>query len=271
MRPGGRRDRSGERAVGASEGPAGAHIHLAAQSSVAASWRDPLEAYRINYRGSLTVLSVLLEEAPRARVLLIGSSDAYGPGSPSGRALREDDAVSPASPYARSKAAAELLGGLATERGLSVVRVRAFTHIGAGQADHFVASSFARQVAEIEAKQRPPHILVGNLESVRDLLDVDDVVDAYARLLDAAVPPGVYNVASGHGVEVREVLEMLLELAGVDAEIEVDPARYREADHRVGDATKLRGATGWEPRIPLRETLAGVLAYWRERSRPPAS
>ncbi len=241
-------------------------IHLAAQSSVAASWRDPADAYRINYRGTLTVLSVLLDEVPRARVLLIGSSDAYGPGTPSGRDIRESDPLAPASPYARSKAAAELLGGLAAEQGLSVVRVRAFTHIGAGQSDHFVASSFAKQVAEIAAGQRPPRIAVGNLGSVRDLLDVNDVVDAYARLLDPAVPPGIYNVASGRGVAVREVLETLLDLAQVKAEVEVDPARYRKADYRVGDASRLRQATGWEPRIPLRETLANVLAYWRRRT-----
>jgi GDP-4-dehydro-6-deoxy-D-mannose reductase len=236
---------------------------------VASSWRDPLQAYRINYRGSLTLLDALLAEAPRARVLLIGSSDAYGPAGADGRPLRESDPLAPASPYARSKAAAELLGGLAAARGLGVVRVRAFTHIGAGQSDQFVASSFARQVAEIAAGLRPPRIAVGNLESVRDLLDVGDVVDAYIRLLDPSVPPGIYNVASGRGVRVREVLDTLLELAAVQAEVEVDPTRYREADHRVGDATKLRRATGWEPRTPLRETLAAVLDSWREQCRPP--
>lgn len=239
-------------------------IHLAAQSSVAASWQDPLEAFRINFLGSMTVLSAMEAEALDARILLIGSSDVYGPGQASGRLIRETDALEPDSPYARSKAAAELLGALAAERGQDVIRVRSFTHIGAGQTDRFVASSFARQVAEIAGGQREPRLVVGNLDSVRDFLDVRDVVDAYRRLLEPGVPADVYNVASGRGVAVREILDELLDLAGVKASIEVDPARFRKTDFRIGDASRLRAATDWKPRVPLRETLSGLLDYWCE-------
>jgi GDP-4-dehydro-6-deoxy-D-mannose reductase len=244
-------------------------IHLAALSSVHASWKDPLAAFRINFLGSMTVLSVMEAEAPQARVLLIGSSDSYGPGGASERAICETDPLEPESPYARSKAAAEILGALAARRGQDVVRVRSFTHIGAGQTDTFVASSFARQVAEIASGAREPRLKVGNLDSVRDFLDVRDVVDAYARLLEPEVPADVYNVASGRGVSVREILDELLDLAGVEASIEVDPERFRKTDFRIGDASRLRAATGWKPETPLRETLSGLLDHWRERTPAP--
>lgn len=239
-------------------------VHLAAQSSVQASYANPLEAFRINYLGSLTLLRVIAADASAARVLLIGSSDAYGDAGSGKRPIRESDPLRPTSPYARSKAAAELLGALAAaDRGLDVVRVRAFTHIGRGQTDRFVASSFAKQIAEIARGSREPRLAVGNLDSVRDFLDVRDVVDAYCRLLDPGVPPGVYNVASGRGVAVREILDTLIELAGVSPEIEVDASRYRPTDQRIGDASRLRKATGWSPAIDLRDTLAGMLDFWR--------
>lgn len=238
-------------------------IHLAAQSSVQASIDAPLDAFRINYLGSMTLLRVMADDAPAARVLLIGSSDAYGNIVAGERPIRESDPLSPTSPYARSKAAAELLGARAAERGLDVIRVRAFTHIGAGQTDRFVASSFAKQVAEIVEGVREPRLAVGNLDSVRDFLDVRDVVDAYVRLLDPAVPPGVYNVASGRGVSVREILDTLIELAGIAPTIEIDRARFRPTDRRIGDASRLRKATGWAPTRELRDTLAGMLAFWR--------
>ena len=238
-------------------------IHLAALSSVPASYADPLEAFRINYLGSMTLLRVIAAEVPRARVLLIGSSDAYGSTGSGEQPIRESDPLSPASPYARSKAAAELLGALAAERGLDVIRVRAFTHIGPGQTDRFAASSFARQVAEIVEGSREPRMAVGNLDSVRDFLDVRDVVDAYCRLLDPGVPRAVYNVASGRGVSLREILDTLTDLAGITPRIEVDPARFRPADRRVGEASRLRRATGWAPRIELRDTLSEMLQFWR--------
>ena len=242
-------------------------IHLAAQSSVQASMAEPSEAFRINYLGSMTVLGAVAREAPQARVLLIGSADCYGSGDSGQRLIPETDVLLPESPYARSKAAAEQLGAIACEHGLDVVRVRSFTHIGPGQTDVFVASSFARQVAEIAKGVREPRIVVGNLDSVRDFLDVRDVVNAYALLLDRKVAPGVYNVASGVGVSVREILGQLIEIAGVSPTLEVDPERFRPTDHRIGDASRLRDATGWAPEIPLRQTLAEMLDFWGSAAR----
>ena len=238
-------------------------VHLAALSSVAASLKDPASCFRANYLGTRCLLRGIAELTPAARVLLIGSSEQYDLSEPGAPPCREGDAMKPRSPYARSKAAAEQLGSEAARAGLDVVRVRAFNHTGAGQTDTFAAPSFARQVADIEAGRREPVLRVGNLESVRDFLDVSDVVEAYLALLDPSVPAQVYNVASGQGVTLRFVLDSLLELASVTARIEVDPERVRPTDWVVGDASRLRAATAWQPRIALRDTLSELLEHWR--------
>jgi GDP-4-dehydro-6-deoxy-D-mannose reductase len=238
-------------------------VHLAAQSSVAASWRDPGLTYRVNFLGSQAILGAALRHAPRARLMLIGSADQYGSSPPGAAPLDESAPLRPRSPYARTKAAADLLGAGYARRGLDVVRVRAFNHTGPGQSDAFVVSSFARQAAEIACGRRAPELRVGNLDSVRDFLDVDDVVDAYARLLDPGVPPGAYNVASGAGVRIGDLLDQLLACAGIAPRIEVDPERMRPLDVSVGNSDRLRAATGWAPGIPLARSLERLLAHWR--------
>ncbi len=245
-------------------------VHLAARSSVAESLKDPLACYRVNFLGTANLLHAVRTAAPRARVLLVGSGDQYGPAAADARPYVETDPLGPNNPYARSKAAAEWLGTLAAGEGLDVVRARPFNHTGPGQTDRFVASSFARQVAEIALGQREARMRVGNLESMRDFLDVSDVLDAYLALLDPAVPAAVYNIAGGRRIAVREVLDTLLELAGVDAEIEVDPDRWRPTDTLVGDASRLEKATGWTPKTPLRDTLGALLSDWTARLRSPA-
>ena len=242
-------------------------VHLAAQSSVAVSWRDPALTYRVNFLGARSVLHCTARHAPGARVLLVGSADEYGSSEPGAPPFTESSPLRPRSPYARSKAVADLLAAAYAREGLDVVRSRSFNHSGPGQSDAFVLSSFARQAAEIAAGRRTPGLRVGNLDSVRDFLDIADVVDAYARLLDRAVPAGAYNVARGIGVRIGDVLDRLLALAGVQARIEVDPQLVRPLDVSVGDATRLREATGWEPRIPLEESLENLLAHWRRTLR----
>ena len=145
------------------------------------------------------------------------------------------------------------------------MRVRPFNHAGPGQSDAFVLSSFARQAALIALSQIQPQLRVGNLDSVRDFLDVDDVIDAYLALSDPKVPTDVYNVASGRGVRIGDALDEILAIAGVKPEIEIDPERYRPTDHAVGNADRLRSATGWKPRTPLSRTLERLVQDWRER------
>ncbi len=240
-------------------------VHLAALSSVSESFEAAAEVYRVNYLGARALLRVARRDAPRARVLLVGSGEVYGPGVAGAPGFDEAASLRPGSPYARSKAAADLLGARFAADGLDVVRARPFPHTGPGQPDRFAVSSFARQIAEIEAGRRAPLLRVGNLDSVRDYLDVEDVVEAYGRLLDARIPAGVYNVARGTGVRLRDVLDALLGHARVRPEIQVDPARVRPSDALVGDASRLSRVTGWAPRVGLDDTLVRLLDDWRVR------
>ncbi len=237
-------------------------------SSVARSWQEPALCYRLNFLGTRSLLACARRVCPDARVLLIGSADQYSPASGAAAELRPFDEATPLrprSPYARTKAAAEGLGAAAARDGLDVVRVRAFNHTGAGQADAFVVSSFARQVAAIRAGRQSPVMRVGNLESVRDFLHVDDVIDAYVKLLDPAVPADVYNVASGLATSIQSVLDRLIDLAAIAARVETDPERYRPTDWLVGDASRLRKATEWRPRAPFDAILRELYEDWLER------
>lgn len=248
----------------ASERP-DAVVHLAALSSVGAARRDPWQAFRVNFAGARNLLAAVSRHAPRSRVLLVGSGESYGPLAAEAPPFDEGAALRPASVYGRSKAAADLLGAVWSARGLDVVRARAFNHSGPGQSADFVLASFARQLCEIEKEQQEPVLRTGNLESIRDFLDVRDVAVAYAALLDRSVPPGPYNVASGQGQRIGALLERLMQIVGVRAELRVDPARLRPADRSVGDATRLRRATGWAPRIAIDHTLASLADDWRQR------
>jgi GDP-4-dehydro-6-deoxy-D-mannose reductase len=240
-------------------------IHLAALSSVAGSMRDPGLAERVNIEGARSVISALEQHAPGARLLLVGSGDVYALMQPGDSPRTESDPLAPRSPYAKSKAEAEVLGNEAAARGLDVVRLRPFNHTGAGQTPQFVASDFAKQVTQIAAGRRAPEMRVGNLDSLRDFLHVDDVLDAYLGLLDRSTPADIYNVASGEGISIRDLLGMLCEIAGVAPEIETDPERFRPTDWAIGDASRLHAATGWKPTHALRDALVELVEYWRSR------
>jgi GDP-4-dehydro-6-deoxy-D-mannose reductase len=172
------------------------------------------------------------------------------------------------SPYAASKAAAELIGLQAwLGNGLEVVRARPFNHTGPGQRPDFVVPALARQVAAA-AVSGSRVLETGNLDARRDLTDVRDVVRAYRDLLERGAAGAVYNVCRGEAIRIEEVARRLLAVAGLDLEIVVDPARVRPVDvpELRGDASRLRAATGWAPEVPLDETLADVLAYWQRRT-----
>lgn len=244
-------------------------VHLAAISFVPDSMKDPDLTRRVNTLGAKHLIGALEQRVPGARLLLIGSGDQYARMEPGSPPRRESDPLSAGSPYARTKIEAEQLGEEAAARGLAVVRVRAFNHTGAGQAPLFVVSDFARQIAGISAGRREPQMRVGNLDSVRDFLHVEDVVDAYLDLLEPTVTPDVYNVCSGERTSIGQLLESLCELAEVKPRIEVDPERFRPADELVGDPSRLRAATGWKPRHSLRDTLRELLEYWEEEDGGP--
>jgi GDP-4-dehydro-6-deoxy-D-mannose reductase len=247
-------------------------LHLAGQSSVHLSWLDPGGTLRTNVLGLVNLVDALRRRGLRPPLLVVGSAEEYGPVGPEDLPLREDAPLLPASPYAASKAAQGLLAAeYARGLGLPVVRTRTFHHTGPGRGEAFAESSFARQIAEIEAGLRERVLLVGNLDSVRDYTDVRDVVRAYWALLDhaAELRGGVLNVCSGRGRKIRELLDVLLARAEVKVEIRVDQERLRPSDvpAQVGDPSLLRSLTGWEPRIPLERSLAELLDDWRARVR----
>jgi GDP-4-dehydro-6-deoxy-D-mannose reductase len=152
---------------------------------------------------------------------------------------------------------------------IHIVRTRGFNHTGPRRGEVFAESNLARQIAEIEAGLRPPVVYVGNLEAIRDYTDVRDMVRAYWLALEYGTPGEVYNIASGRGYKIRDVLEMLLRMASVDVDVQVDPQRLRPSDVEVliGDSTRFREITGWTPQIPFEQTLRDLLDYWRERVR----
>jgi GDP-4-dehydro-6-deoxy-D-mannose reductase len=258
---------AGRVADAVSEACPDAIVHLAAISFVPEAADNPEAVYRVNFLGARSVLEAARSISPGVRVLLVGSGHVYGVADPGAPAFTEGSPLRPDSPYAWSKAAADLLGGVYASRGVDVVRVRPFNHTGPGRPDHFVESSFARQIAEIEEGLRPPKLETGNLEAVRDFLDLEDVLDAYVRLLDREVPAGVYNVASGRGTSIQELLDMLLAQSFVRPTISVKRERWRPTDSCVGCAERLEKVTGWAPKVPMQKTLEHLLGGWRETVR----
>ncbi len=245
-------------------------FHLAASSSVASSWDTPTEMMQINVLGTLHLLEAMRQLELDATVVLACSAESYGQVAPAELPIREDAPFRPVSPYAVSKAAVDMLAFqyYQTFR-LRTVRLRLFNHCGPRQSDRFVVSALARQIAEIEGKVRPPELRVGNLEARRDFVDVRDVAPAYLLAGTRAQPGEVYNVATGEGRSIREIVDGLLNLTDAVIEVVFDPGRLRPAEipALVGDSSRFRQATGWAPAIPFEQTLLDVLGYWRQRIR----
>ena len=240
-------------------------FHCAGLPQVAESWRDTAAPLAANVVGTHRLLEAVRTLGSACRILVTGSAHVY---APSPAPIDEGHALRPASPYAVSKLAQEQLALVAAaEDGLQVIVTRSFNHTGPRQQPSFVAPSIARQIAAIERGDVEPVIRVGNLDAQRDLLDVRDAVRAYAVLIDAGIPGTVYNVASGVGRPVRAVLDALVARARVAIRVETDPERMRANDIPVliGDPSRLRETTGWQPEIPFDQTLDDLLAYWRQR------
>jgi len=236
--------------------------HLAALTHVGRSWNGPEEVLQVNTVGTMHVLQAAQVCTPMPRLLLVSSAEVYGAVDETSLPAREDTPLAPVTPYAASKVAAEFLGVQAhLAQGLPVVRVRPFNHVGPGQGPGFVVPSLAIRIVE-GLRRGGGTVPVGNLSARRDLTDVRDVVRAYRLLVEAGVAGEVYNVCSGRAVGVAELAERMLQLAGVELELVTDPELVRPVDVPVmyGDPSRLRAATGWEPRFELEETLADVLA-----------
>jgi GDP-4-dehydro-6-deoxy-D-mannose reductase len=241
--------------------------HLAALANVSDSWQDPTRTFEVNATGTLHVLEAARRLETKPRVLIVCSAEVYGTVAPDQLPINEDTPLRPVTPYAASKVAAEFLGLQAhLGHGLPVYRVRAFNHVGPAQSGTFVVSDLARRIAEAE-RDGTKILRVGNLSPRRDFTDVRDVVRAYRLLVEGGTPGEVYNVCSGQAIAIEELASRLLALAGVDLVLETDPSLVRPVDVPVllGDPTRIREAVGWEPVIPLDDTLRDVLADWRDR------
>ncbi len=243
-------------------------FHLAAQSYVPTSWRAPAETLTTNLTGQAHLFEAVRQLGLDPVIQIACSSEEYGLVLPDEVPITEDNPLRPLSPYAVSKVGQDLLGyQYFRSYGTKAIRTRGFNHTGPRRGEVFVTSNFARQLAAIEAGRREPVIKVGNLSAVRDFTDVRDMVRAYWLAVERGAPGEVYNIASGQGITIRELLDRLLAICEAEVRVEVDPERLRPSDVEVliGDASKFRAATGWEPRIPLEQTLRDLLAYWRSR------
>lgn len=242
--------------------------HLAAQSFVPTSWHAPTETISTNILGTLNIFEAVRAIGINPRILVACSSEEYGMVYENELPVTEENPLRPMSPYAVSKASADLLSyQYYMSYKLPILRTRAFNHTGPRRGEVFATSNFAKQIAEIEAGKRPPIIHVGNLKARRDFTDVRDIVRGYSLALEKGVPGEVYVLASGRSHAIEEILQILLELAGVKGEIQQDPSRLRPSDvpNLCGDAGKFRKHTGWTPQIPLKKTLQDLLDYWREQ------
>jgi GDP-4-dehydro-6-deoxy-D-mannose reductase len=236
--------------------------HLAGAAHVGRAWDRTASTFAVNVLGTHHLLEALRESALAVPMLIASSAMVYRPAA---EPLTESHPLVPANPYGVSKLAQELLAARGTADGVDVRIARAFNHVGAHQDPSFVASDFAKQIAEIEIGRREPTIFVGNLEARREVTDVRDTVRAYELLLARGQTARPYNVCSGHAIPIREVLDRLIAKARVPITVGVEPGRFRPHDVPLleGDPSRIREELGWTPSIPLDQTLDTVLQYWR--------
>ena len=239
--------------------------HLAGVAHVGNSWEHTYDTFAGNVLATHHLFDAIRRASLRPRVLITSSAFVY---APLDRAITEQDLVRPNSPYGTSKLAQEMLSTRAwQDDGIPALIARSFNHVGPRQSPAFVASSIAKQIAEIEAGRRAPTLLMGNMESERDIMDVRDTVRAYRSMMHSAKPGAPCNVCSGVPVRVRTLVELMTSQARVPIAIEQDPARFRPNDTPLvlGDNTRLTAETGWSPQIPLEQTVSDLLDYWRTR------
>jgi GDP-4-dehydro-6-deoxy-D-mannose reductase len=241
--------------------------HLAAITFVPDGERDFQGVLNTNLLGTKNLLDAIKQHSPQTKVLMVSSAEVYGDPWPGSLPYTEGSVLRPASNYGVSKAAADLLAfKYAHADGLDIVRVRPFPHVGPGQSDRFAISSFARQIAEIKLGRRDSKILVGNLEAKRDYSDVSDIVSGYRDALLNGKRGEAYNLCSGRSVAIGELLQRLIQVSEVQAEVEVDPDRVRPIDipDLYGSYQKAQKDFGWRPRIELDGTLTSLFAFWVE-------
>lgn len=239
--------------------------HLAAQSSVAVSWKKPQLTAEINIIGSINVMEALPDGV---RLVLIGSGEEYGFIHENACPIKETERLNPANIYAVSKVCAGMIGRIYHRAyNKDIVIVRAFNHSGAGQSETFVISDFCKQIAEIEKGLKKPEICTGNLSAKRDFTDVRDIVRAYRLLGEKGVSGKTYNVGRGKAVSIEYILNTAVGMSEVPITHRLDPQRLRASDIPViePDISEIYGDTGWTAEISVEQTISDTLEYWREK------
>jgi len=242
-------------------------LHLASFSSVAFSWKEPVQSFTNNTNIFLNLVDAVRRLNIRTRILSIGSSEEYGSVRDEDLPLREDHKLNPLSPYAVARISQEYLSMVYTEGfGIDIILTRSFNHIGPKQKKVFVVSSLAKQLADLQKSgEKSGTIITGDISIVRDFTDVRDVVDAYYRLLKKGKRGNIYNVCSGVGVSLKDVLTIMANHLGIEVNVVVDNSLIRPADNKtiIGSNEKIKRELGWKNRIPLDQSLREMLSYWR--------
>jgi len=241
-------------------------INLSSFSSVAESWAAPVACHEINYFGVLNLCLAIIEHVPDAKLIHISSLEVYGGNEDPTLCYNESSPLSPRSPYAVSKAGSELIiKQYGASHGLHYTMLRPSNHTGPGRKPAYVLSGFAKQLAEIKRGLRQPLLSVGNLSVYRDFVDVRDIVRAYGLVLTSdGADQQIFNVCSGSSYSISGLLDRMIDAAGVNVEIKIDPGRFRPADANYirGNNSKIEDVTGWRPEIPIETTLQDLLAFW---------
>ncbi|MBS1746655.1 MAG: GDP-mannose 4,6-dehydratase [Bacteroidetes bacterium] len=244
-------------------------LHLASSSSVFKSWQHPADVFINNNLSFLTILDAVKESGRNIRILSTGTSDVYGISANTNPHIKETAALHPANPYAVSKASQELMAKVYVDSfGIDIIQTRSFTHFGPFQNENFVLAKFAKQLTLIKKGLQPPVLTTGNIDITRDLSDVRDVVNAYELLLKKGKSGEIYNVCSGKGIHLRDVLLLMQKKLNVDVEIKPNETLFRKGEIQsiIGDNEKIFIDTGWQPTITLEKSIEDLLDYWDEQT-----
>lgn len=248
-------------------------LHLASYSSVAYSWKNPVASFVNNTNIFLNLVDQIRALKLSCKMLSVGSSEEYGNVEPKFLPLREDLPPKPVNPYAIARVSQEMLSQLyARSYETDIILTRSFNHIGPGQRDIFVVSAFAKKLVALENDEfSAKRITAGNLEIVRDFVDVRDVVKAYYLLLNHGQSGEIYNICSETGHSLKDILRRMMEIVNIEAEIIIDETLIRPNDNQViiGSNQKIQRQTSWKPAIPLEQSLQDIIDYWRAEIRSP--
>jgi len=246
-------------------------LHLASSSSVAFSWKEPILSFQNNTNIFLNLLDTVKKLNLSTRILSVGSSEEYGDVKETDLPLTEDHPLKPVSPYAVARVSQELLSQIYTNGyDLDIIMTRSFNHIGPFQKDIFVVSSFVKQLLEISNNaEKRSELITGDINIVRDFTDVRDVVSAYYLLLNKGEKGEIYNVCSGFGISLENIIQIISKYLGIEVIIKVDPKRIRPQDNKliVGSNKKLKDL-GWNRKYLLEDTLKDIIDYWKFKAFP---